>query len=190
MFDAVKDFLSIRQSPIRLKARELHEAVILASREPVLYTDGGVPDTVEGRLDCIALHAFLLFRRMIDQPGWDELGTELSTEIVADFDRSLREMGIGDMSIGKKVKKTSQVFFHRFDAYWGAVSGADGAEPLEKLLPRTIFQGNAVSEPELTRMIAYIDAQHAYLSALDPEDILKGQVAFADPTAYFPESSA
>lgn len=190
MFDAVKDFFSIRQSPIRLKARELHEAVILASREPVLYTDAGVPDTVEGRLDCIALHAFLLFRRMIEQPGWDDLGAELSTEIVADFDRSLREMGIGDMSIGKKVKKTSQVFFHRFDAYWGAVSDAEGAEPLETLLPRTIFQGNDVSEAEVARMIAYIEGQHAFLTELNATDILNGHVTFVDPVAFFAGETA
>jgi cytochrome b pre-mRNA-processing protein 3 len=187
MFDAVRDFLSIRQSPERMKARALHEAVILAARRPVLYTHAGVPDTVDGRLDCIALHAFMLFRRMTGVAGWDEIGSELSSEIVADFDRSLREMGIGDMSIGKKVKRTSQVFFHRFDAYWGAVTEAEGAEPLSALLPRTVFQGNPVSEEDVAAMIRYMEAQHAHLGALDATAILDGALSFADPTPFFPE---
>ena len=188
MFDAVRDFLSIRQSPVRMKARALHEAIVLAGRQSALYTHAGVPDSVDGRLDCIALHAFMLFRRMAGQEGWDEIGSELSSEIVADFDRSLREMGVGDMSIGKKVKKKSQVFFHRFDAYWGAVTEAEGAEPLTVLLPRTVFQGNDVSDADVANMIRYMDAQKAYLETLNAEAILNGDLSFADAAPYFPEA--
>jgi cytochrome b pre-mRNA-processing protein 3 len=94
-------------------------------------------------------------------------------------------MGIGDMSIGKKVKKMAQLFFGRFDSYWGAVQGSDGAEDLADLLRRTVFQSMAVEDEKLQSMIAYFDAQSAHLFQQDEPEILRGRLTFLPADTVF-----
>jgi cytochrome b pre-mRNA-processing protein 3 len=163
----------------------LYEQIVAAARQPVLYAKAGIPDTLEGRVESIALHTFLLFRRMSGRPGWDRIGGALSDEIVADFDRSLREMGVGDMSISKKVKKLAQLFFGRFDAFWGAVNGSEGAEDLETVLKWGVFQGQDVDAVRLEAMAEYFDKQSAHLYAQTEKNILIGRVTFTAPDPFF-----
>jgi len=188
MFSALKDLIRPSLSAERKTAMALHEAVVRAARQPILYAKGGIPDTPEGRLEAIALHAFLLFRRMSGRSGWDEIGGALSDEIVADLDRSLREMGVGDMSIGKKVKKLARTFFGRFDSYWGAVNGSDGADELPEALRKAGFMGSEQVEPErLAAMTAYFDAQSKHLFTVSETDVLGGRVKFTSPDPWFSE---
>lgn len=185
MLNALRSFFQTKPSREQRVAVLLYEQVVAAARAPDLYARAGVPDTLEGRVDSIAMHAFLLFRRMSGRAGWDDVGGALSDEIVADFDRSLREMGIGDMSIGKKVKKMAQVFFSRFDAYWGAVQGKDGAEELNALLRRTVFQDLPVAEANVEAMSDYFDRQSAHLFGQDDAEILRGRVTFLPTSGFF-----
>ncbi|MDW3207304.1 MAG: ubiquinol-cytochrome C chaperone family protein [Alphaproteobacteria bacterium] len=185
MLDMIRGFFSTKLSREQQVALVLYERIVATARKPVFYDRGGVPDSLDGRVECIALHAFLVFRRMAGQPGWDEVGGALSDEIVADFDRSLREMGVGDMSIGKKVKKLAQAFFSRFDGYWGAVNGAEGAEDLSDLLRRGLFQGNDVTDEQVRAMTAYFDRQSTHLFKQSETNILKGRIEFCDPEPDF-----
>ena len=174
MLNVLRSLLQTKPSRERRIAIALYERIIRAARAEDLYAKAGIPDTLEGRVDSIALHAFLLFRRMSGRDGWEEVGGALSDEIVADFDRNLREMGIGDMSIGKKVKKMAQFFFSRFDAYWGAVQGLGGAEDLDQLLRRTVFQCLPTDDARVAAMLAYFDRQSVYLCQQDDAAILRG----------------
>ncbi len=185
MLDMIRGFFSTKLSREQQVALLLYERIVAAARKPVLYERGGVPDSLDGRVECIALHAFLVFRRMTGQPGWDVVGGALSDEIVADFDRSLREMGVGDMSIGKKVKKLAQAFFSRFDGYWGAVNGADGADDLPDVLRRGLFLGKPVTEAQVAAMVDYFDRQSTHLFGQDAANILKGRIEFGDPAPDF-----
>lgn len=185
MLDMIKGFFSTKLSPEQQIALRLYEHIVRAARQQPLYERGGVPDTLEGRVEAIGFHAFLLFRRMSGETGWDEIGGALSDEIVADFDRSLRELGIGDMSIGKKVKFLAQALFSRFDSYWGAVKGSEGADDLPTLLRRDLYQGGEVSDAQVEAMLSYFDRQSAYLFTQDAKDILKGRVDFSPPDPDF-----
>lgn len=185
MLDMIRGFFSTRLSREQKVALCLHEEIVRAARQPVLYTHGGVPDTLEGRLDCIALHAFLVFRRMSGKHGWDEIGGALSDEIVADFDRSLREMGVSDYVIGKRVKKTAQIFFSRFDLYWGAVNGADEAPDLDEALARALIGADADTPARRAAWITYFDQQTGALYEQADPDILRGRLSFSDGGAAF-----
>lgn len=180
-----RSFFRTRLTREQKIALVLYEQIVTTARQPALYAKAGIPDTLDGRVESIALHTFLLFRRMTGRPGWDTIGGALSDEIVADFDRSLREMGVGDMSIGKKVKKLAQVFFGRFDAYWGAVNGSEGAEDLEAVLKRGVFQGNDIDSARLDAMAAYFDKQSAHLFTQTEKNILVGRVTFTAPDPFF-----
>jgi cytochrome b pre-mRNA-processing protein 3 len=96
-------------------AQVLYEAIVAAARHPVPYADWGVRDTVDGRFDMIALHAFLVLDRL--KGSAEAFRQELVDELFRDMDRSLREMGVGDISVGKKVRKMAEVFYGRVAAY-------------------------------------------------------------------------
>ncbi len=186
MFAALRDLIRPSLSAERKTAMSLHAAVVTAARQPVLYAKGGIPDTPEGRLESIALHAFLLFRRMSGRTGWDGVGGALSDEIVADLDRSLREMGVGDMSIGKKVKKLARTFFGRFDAFWGAVNGADGADDIQGALRKSVYlDADNIDQARLDAMVSYFDGQSVHLFNVSESDVLGGRVKFADAGPWF-----
>ncbi|MDF1748002.1 MAG: ubiquinol-cytochrome C chaperone family protein [Alphaproteobacteria bacterium] len=181
----IRSFFRTKLTREQKIALVLYEQIVTTARQPALYAKAGIPDTLEGRVESIALHTFLLFRRMTGRPGWDTIGGALSDEIVADFDRSLREMGVGDMSIGKKVKKLAQLFFGRFDAYWGAINGSEGAEDLDSVLKWGVFQGQDVDAARLAAMNEYFDKQSAHLFAQTEKNILVGRVTFTAPDPFF-----
>lgn len=185
MLSYITGFFRTKMTPEQQVALALYNEIVKAAREPVLYEKAGVPDTLEGRVECIGLHAFCLFRRMSGEARWDEIGGALSDEIVSDFDRSLREMGIGDMTIGKKVKRLAQIFFGRFDAYWGAVNGADGAEEFATVLRRGVYQEIDVPDAAIVAMEAYVDRQATHLLQQTPKDILRGRLTFAPAGVLF-----
>jgi cytochrome b pre-mRNA-processing protein 3 len=172
-----------RTTPEKRIAADLYDRLVDGARQPALYREGGVADTVDGRFDLIALHAFLLFHRMSGQPGWQEIGDRLANHIMKDMDRSLREMGVGDMSVGKKMKKLAQAFYGRLDAYWGALK-AEEPGALESVIARNVYRDDALGEAahaaSAARLAGYVRGQIAHLATQPTADILAGQVRFAD----------
>ena len=120
-----------------LPVRPLYEAIVAAARHPVAYAEWGVPDTLDGRFDMITLHMFLVLDRL---KGEDRaFRQELVDEFFRDMDRSLRELGVGDLSVGKKVRKMAEVFYGRLAAYDRALAGSDcgaGGSPVPQRLSR------------------------------------------------------
>jgi cytochrome b pre-mRNA-processing protein 3 len=96
----------------------LYGALVGQARNPAFYRDMGVPDTVEGRFEMVALHVFLALRRLRagGEPGKD-LGQKLFDVLFDDMDQTLREMGVGDLSVGKKIKAMASSFYGRMQAY-------------------------------------------------------------------------
>ena len=111
-------FVSTEARARRDSARLLYAAVVARAREPVFYTRFRVPDSLDGRFDMIALHAFLVLRRLKEE-GADgaALGQALFDVIFSDMDRSLREMGAGDLGVGRRVKRMARGFYGRIAAY-------------------------------------------------------------------------
>ncbi len=125
----------------------LYEAIVAAARRPHFYAEWGVPDTVDGRFDMIALHTFIVLDRLKNEK---QLAQALVDHLFRDMDRSLREMGVGDLSVGKKVRKIAESFYGRIEAYRAAIAAGD--DKIEDAISRNIFAGTERADAKsLTR---------------------------------------
>ena len=173
-----------KRKPQEAQARALYEEVVAQARQPGFYRDCGVPDTVDGRFELIALHAFLVLHRLKADPGDTEaLGQALFDVMFRDMDQSLRELGAGDMGVGARVKRMAQGLYGRIAAYEAGLSGP-GAE-LEAALRRNLF-GTVTPEPEqLQAMAAYlrgaVDALTRWEPLREPAEIEAGGPEFGPP---------
>ena len=158
------------------------QAVFEAARAPVFFTGLGVPDTFDGRFEMVAIHLHLLLVRL-RQDG--EPGTEFSQGvfdiITGHFDEALRETGVGDMSVGKRVKAMTQALYGRLSAY-NAGFNADTADEMQDALRRNLYGTVPDAKDEwIDAMIAYQDATTAHLSAMPLAAIQTGQGLFPAP---------
>ena len=157
----------------------VYDAIVAQARQPWFYEQCSVPDTVEGRFDMIILHAFLLFERL---KGHGDEVAQFSQNVFdamfADMDRSLRELGVGDLAVGKKIRKMAEMFYGRADAYSRALQSDDDA--LQKAIARNIFPDGGASE-DIRRLAGYTRRAHAALGAVEVPLIVAGQLEFIAP---------
>lgn len=134
-----------------------------------------------GRFEMICLHSFLVFRRLgkTDNAG-KELAQTVHDLMFGDIDRTLREQGIGDMGIGKRVKKLARNLYGRIDAYETGLAG--GQDELAAGLRRNLYASATVSESEIAAMIDYIKAADSSLDAQQASDIMSGNAVFPEVT--------
>ncbi len=159
-------------------ASQLYGQVVDQARQPDFYLHHGVPDSVDGRFDMVVLHAFLVLRRLSGLgPAGQAVAQELSDIIFADMDGNLREIGVGDLGVGKKIKAMAKAFFGRLTVYEKALSSDEAAE-LEQALLRNLYGTVPQTPPEhATRMAAYIRRADAALAG-QGDDLLAGKVTF------------
>ncbi|MGB1548449.1 MAG: ubiquinol-cytochrome C chaperone family protein, partial [Alphaproteobacteria bacterium] len=97
---------------VKQSARTLYTQIVAQARRKEFYTAGGVPDTLDGRFEMLALHAFLVLYRL-KRLDADELAQALFDMMFADMDENLREIGVGDLSVDKRVKRMVSAFYGR-----------------------------------------------------------------------------
>jgi hypothetical protein len=161
--------------------RDLYGAIVAQARSPVFYTDYGVPDTVEGRFELIVLHIVLLLARL--DRGGDlarGFGQELFDLFCRDLDANLREMGVGDFAVPKRMRRFGEAFYGRQAAYLAAMR-APGSRQLEKALGRNIFHGIDGLGPR--RLGSYVRDLLRQFEAHEVDTLLRGTVAFPKPEA-------
>lgn len=161
-------------------ARRLHAAVVAHSRRPEFFLELGVPDTVLGRFEVICLHAVLLLRRLRVEGGGDELGQQLFDVMFADIDGSLRELGVGDLGVGPRVKRMARHFYGRIEAYGAGLDAGESAT-LEAALGRNLYAGAPVPPDRLKCIAGYMRQAEAELAAQPFARLAEGEVAFAPP---------
>lgn len=173
-----------RKSPEKEPARRLYAAILARAREATFYENFGVPDTIDGRFDMVALHAFLVLRRLKrDLPDTARLSQELFDLMFIDMDENLREMGVGDLSVGRRVKDMAKAFLGRVAAYEEAL-GQDDGEALVAALRRNLFRGVVAGDGRhIVAMADYVRCQEAGLSGLAIETLLAGDLAFPQVAA-------
>jgi len=157
--------------------RALYAGAVEQSRSPGLYSELGAPDTAEGRFEIYSLHVVLLLDRL---RGQGEPAAEVSQVLfdtyVKDLDHALRELGVGDLSVGKKMRKLGEAFYGRGKAYEAAFATLPNEEPLQALLIRTVYaEADPTPAPRLT---AYVLAQRAALAAQPIDALAAGEVAW------------
>ncbi|HUO21460.1 MAG TPA: ubiquinol-cytochrome C chaperone family protein [Caulobacteraceae bacterium] len=125
--------------PAAAAGRRLYAAAVAQARQPALYEGLGAPDTPEGRFELYTLHVVLLLHRLKGQgPRAAETGQALFDAYVRALDDGLRELGVGDLSVGKKMRKLGEAFYGRAKAYDQALEDGPGLEALEALIGRTL----------------------------------------------------
>ena len=151
----------LRPDPVRAGAADLYAAAVAQARRPEFYDRLGVPDTLDGRFELVALHVFLILRGLRTQAHSQELGQALVDRFVEDMDASLRELGAGDLGVGRKVKAMGQALYGRIAAYESGLAGSAGT--LEAALRRNLF-GTVQDEPDprvLEALAAYMRRESA-----------------------------
>lgn len=155
--------------------RALYAAVVEQARKPDLYARLRVPDTVEGRFEIYSLHVLLLIDRL---RGEGSQATETSQALfdtyVSSLDDALREMGVGDLSVGKKMRRLGEAFYGRAKSYEAAFAALPDPAPLTALLARTVYDG--VDAPPVDDLATYVAGVRDALAGQPLEPIVAGEV--------------
>jgi len=166
-----------RRRPSRVAGETLYEAAVAQARRPSFYASLGAPDTVEGRFELYTLHVVLLLHRLKGQGAIAaETAQALFDAYVQALDDALREMGVGDLSVGKKMRKLGEAFYGRAKAYQAALEAGDHVT-LAALIGRTVYMDNAAAAD---RLADYVQRASALLATLDLDDVLAAQLAWPD----------
>ena len=164
---------------IRNDAEKLYAAIVERTRTPVFYEEFGVADTVEGRFELLTLHTFLILKRLKrDGEGANELSQATFDIMFENVDLNLREVGIGDIGLARRIKKMAEGFFGRVDVYERAMDALD-SEALKAALARNLFSKMDPSDRALEAVSRYVIACSEKLAGMSVEEILSGQEAFA-----------
>ena len=164
-----------RPRPALSAGRSLYARAVEQSREPALYSTLGAPDTVEGRFEIYNLHVVLLLERLrgCGEPA-EDVSQALFDTYVKGLDHALREMGVGDLSVGRKMRKLGEAFYGRGKSYEAAFAALPDTAPLQALLDRTVYaDADVTRSPQL---VAYVLAQRAGLADQAAERLLGGDV--------------
>ena len=152
----------------------VYNAIVAQSRQPRLYAEWGVPDTVTGRFDMISLHMTLLFRRLRARDGAPHDFSQAVFDLFfKDLDRQLREMGSGDMGVPKRIQKMGKLFFGLLAAVNDALDNND-VDALEAVLIRNIY--GEEGSPHARQLAQYVIAEYDGLAKQPVEAILAGNI--------------
>jgi cytochrome b pre-mRNA-processing protein 3 len=169
-----------RRKSIRDAAERAYRRVVEHARQPIFFADCGVPDTVDGRFELICLHAFLYLHRLkSERPRSVAVSQAFFDAMFTDMDRGLREMGTGDLSVGRHVKRMAQGFYGRIRAYQEGLERGDPA--LGAALARNLFGTVRQSVGTIDTMENYVRCAAQLLAQQSAAELLSGGVRFPRP---------
>ena len=156
---------------------ELYNAAVQAARDPYFYTALGVPDTLDGRFDMVGIHVFLVVDRLHGElKAGAELAQAVFDAMFADMDFNLRELGVGDMTVGKKVRAMWEAFHGRANAYAAPLAARD-ADSLAEIVARNVWRGQPAG-PGARAIADGMIAQAAALALQPVESLTGGTIRF------------
>lgn len=148
--------------------RPLWNAVIETARAPHWYQAGGVPDTLDGRFDMISLVLALVLHRIDEDPAQVLAGVQLTELFVTDMDGQMRQIGFGDMVVGKQIGRMVGALGGRLGAY----RAPDGSDELGAALVRNLWRGQAPGDAELAHVKAGVAALRSALAAMPVAELI------------------
>ena len=164
-------------------AASLYGAIVAQARKPALYSDFGVADTVDGRFEMVVLHAVLVIERLEAGGEREALVAQKVFDLYnTDMDRSLRELGVGDLGVPKRMKKMAERFYGRAAAYGPLLAEGDHGG-LADAFERNVFGAKADGAQPLAD---YALASHRSLRAMPKGVLLSVALAFVDPAGFAP----
>lgn len=161
-------------------AHSLYLSIVAQARRPAFYARLGVPDTVDGRFDLIVAHAFVVMRRLGRVDGGKDLSQALFDLMFADMDQQLREMGVSDLAVGRKVRQMAEAFYGRIAAYEKGLAG--GGNGLAEALARNLYRAEVTADAaHAAAMARYLVAEEGHLATQGDAALLAGNVTFTEP---------
>ena len=179
-FAALLGVRSLRRStPEERAGSALYREAVAVARQPWFYRDLGVPDTLDGRFDLIALHAFLLIHRLQDMPDpGPALAQGVFDAMFSDMDNNLREIGVSDLSVGRRMRAMWEAFHGRAQVYAAAIDAVDHPA-LEASLARNVWRGTPPDGASATLTRLMLD-QVAHLQEQKLAAFAAGKVHFIE----------
>ena len=178
---------SSRKRLDRVAAERLYTACVTAARQPALFLCFGVPDTLQGRFEMMAIHLFAVLNRLMHDPGDDpELARLVSECFVADMDAAFRDMGVGDLKVPKRMTTLYRSFGGRMAAYRTAVGEGDPA--LAAAIARNVFPDGAEGGRALD-LALYLRSAAAAMARAELAQLRRGEAPFPAPSARSSEIS-
>jgi cytochrome b pre-mRNA-processing protein 3 len=160
----------------------LYDAIVAAARQPTLYSDFEVPDSPLGRYEMLSLHVFLFVRRIKGRTeALRSIGQEVTDEFFKDVDHSLRELGIGDTGVPKRMKKLARMFYGRIESYDKALENSD-YPALVAALARNV-RPDTPNWAGATPLANYVGQVVRQLEDQSDDMIATGKVTFPDAAA-------
>jgi cytochrome b pre-mRNA-processing protein 3 len=162
----------------RRTARSLYGSIVARARAPVFYADWGVPDTVQGRFEMIALHLVLMLRRLAAEGrAGERLARALTEEFVVDLDDAMREMTFGDLAVPREVKRAAAALFDRHQAYGAALDSPAGGSMAAAIRTQLSYLGCGEAL-DAEAIAAYVGRCASALAAEPAEAVLAGRAAW------------
>lgn len=161
--------------PEKRIAKSLHADIVRAARQPALYGEDGVADTVEGRFELVVLHAalvILVLRRSEDKQA-AAVAQALFDTMFDDFDAAMRELGVGDSAVGKKIRFMAEGFYGRAHRLDEALEAGDESE-LRAAIARNLLAGDA-DDPRAGQLALYVKAAYETVSAQGASALAAGE---------------
>ncbi len=171
----------LKPKPEQEAAWALYGRVVDQARQEALFQSLGIPDNLDGRFESIVLHLVLVLRRLRkDFPESESLAGALQEVFFADMDRSLREMGAGDLGVGKRVQRMAEGFMGRLGSYEAALDevSSKGQDNLRAALLRNVYGTLSPETVDPAGLQKYVIEQAAALDLQKGEDLHRGEPGF------------
>jgi cytochrome b pre-mRNA-processing protein 3 len=157
-----------RERPATAAGRALYAPLIDQARRPAFYLEGRVPDTASGRFELYSLHLALVVRRLRGEGGFAaEASQALFDTFLSGLDDGLRELGVGDLTVPKTMRRLAEALYGRFRGYDAALADDAAPDSLEAMLGRTVYAG--VVGPPASALAAFTRAADDALQATPTE---------------------
>lgn len=159
------------QSRNREIVDDLYAGIVETSRRPLLFTEGGLPDTVMGRFESLCISVLLVLARCGDDPALKPLAQDLVDRFISDVEDSIRELGIGDVSVPKRMRKLAGMFYERVAAYDAPLGANDETKLTEALRRYALAQSDrpegaaVLAEDMFGRRAAYAQVSNSAILA-------------------------
>jgi len=167
----------------RQVARSLYGSSVTAARARAFYAQWGVPDTLQGRFEMVALHVALVLRRLgAEGEAGRSLGVALTEAFVVDMDDGMRELTFGDLAVPREIKRATAALFDRHAAYLAALATTPDISLAETLQAQLAYlaPGGGLDGRQLA---GYVRSCASALEAQPAAQIFAGRIEWPNPAA-------
>lgn len=163
----------------------LYGAIVAQARAPAIYRSFEIPDTLEARFEVLVLHLALVLDRLAAEPSGREVGQGAFDLFCQDMDDHMREMGVGDLTVPKKMRRLADAFYGRQDAYRAALASVSA---LTASLARNVYEDTGAGRA--SDLARYVQKAATSLAEQDLRQIAAGRLAWPEAAAVSRQASA